>query len=310
MAEPVAIVALALEAVIGWPARLHARLGHPVGGFARIIGFCERRWNRPGSPVQTQLAGIGTLFLVMAVGGGAGWLIEQLASALFGRAAWMVIAVAALPALAQRSLFSHVTPVLRALESGDLPSARASVAMIVGRDTQTLGEEGVSAATVESLAESFCDGVVAPLFWLLALGLPGIWAYKAVNTADSLIGHPEPPLRAFGWASARTDDVANFLPARISGALICAASLRGWATMWRDHGKHASPNAGWPEAAIAGALDVRLGGPASYDGTLLDKGWLGHGRAPTAKDIRRALAVYVRACALLWLLAGGTIWLA
>lgn len=309
MAEPLAITALALEAFIGWPARIHDRIGHPVGVFAQVITVCERRWNRPDRWARTRLVGIVTLFLVLAVSGGAGWLVEQLASALFGKTAWLAIALAAFPALAQRSLYEHVTPVLRALKSNDLPSARASVAMIVGRDTDRLDEAGVSAAAAESLAESFCDGVVAPLFWLLVLGLPGIWAYKAINTADSLIGHPEPPMRAFGWASAHMDDVANFLPARISGLLICAASLRGWTVMWRDHGKHASPNAGWPEAAMAGALGVQLAGPTTYDGTRVEKQWIGQGPSPTARDIRRALAVYVRACALLWLLAGGTIWL-
>lgn len=310
MAEPVALVALALDASIGWPARLHAIVGHPVGGFARIIAACETLWNRPERPVRTRLTGAATLLLVAGLGGGAGWLVQQFAAAVLGKYAWLAIALASFPALAQRSLYDHVKPVLDALETGDLASARVAVAMIVGRDTHALDEQGVSAAAIESLAESFCDGVVAPLFWLLLLGLPGIWAYKAINTADSLIGHPEPPLRAFGWSSARADDVANYAPARISGALVCAASLRGWTYMWRDHGKHASPNAGWPEAAMAGALGVRLAGPASYDGQQVSKDWIGQGRQPETGDIRRGLAIYARACALLWLLAGATIWLA
>ncbi|QIG79058.1 adenosylcobinamide-phosphate synthase CbiB [Stakelama tenebrarum] len=309
MAEPIALIALALDAAIGWPARLYVRIGHPVGGFAHILTACQRRWNRPQRPRATRLAGCVTLALVMLAGGGTAWLVERAIHVALGDAGWPLVALAAFPALAQRSLYAHVTPVLRALERGDAGSARVALSAIVGRDTEALDEAGIGRAAIESLAESFCDGVAAPLFWLLIFGLPGIWAYKAVNTADSLIGHPEPDRRAFGWASARMDDLANFLPARLCAPLLCLAGMGGWRILWRDRGKHASPNAGWPEAAMAGALGVRLAGPIHYGGVRADKDWIGEGRAPERHDIRRALSIYVRACALLWLIAGGIIWL-
>ncbi len=164
---------------------------------------------------------------------------------------------------------------------------------------------GVTTAALESLAESFNDGVVAPAFWLVIGGLPGLFAYKAVNTADSMIGHKEPRWRSFGWASARTDDLMNLAPARLAGALISLAVGRGWQIMARDARKHASPNAGWPEAAMAGALGVQLGGPARYDGVLCERAVLGEGRSPEVCDLDRGLKAYVRACGLLWLLAAG-----
>ena len=180
--------------------------------------------------------------------------------------------------------------------------------MIVGRDVAALDEAGIARAAIESLAESVCDGVVAPLFWLLVAGLPGLWAYKAINTADSLIGHREDRWRAFGWAAARTDDIANLLPARLSGVLLCLVG-GGWRTMLRDARNHASPNAGWPEAAMAGALDLRLAGPIAYDGVILAKPYIGDGRTDaTAADLRAALAVYRRACVLLLVIAGGIAW--
>lgn len=198
---------------------------------------------------------------------------------------------------------------LRALAAGDLPAARLAVGRIVGRDTADLDEAGIARAAIESLAESFCDGVVAPLFWLLLLGLPGLWAYKAVNTADSLIGHIEPPYRDFGWAAARLDDLLNLLPARLSALLLCLAGRGGWRILRRDHARHASPNAGWPEAAMAGVLRVRLGGPVSYEGQWHAKPWIGDGGAPDLAAMRRAAKVYLRACGLLWIIALGAAWL-
>lgn len=311
MAEPVALVALALDAALGWPDWLYRRIGHPVGGFARLIAWCERRWNRPAWPeAHRRLAGVATLALLLIAGGGAGWAAQWAAVGAFGAAGYVLVALMAFPALAQRSLHGHVLAVAQALAAHDLPAARQAVGMIVGRDTAMLDEAGVARAAIESLAESFCDGVAAPLFWLVLLGLPGVWAYKAVNTADSLIGHPEPPLRAFGWASARVDDLANLAPARLAGMLLCLAGEGGWRIMLRDHARHASPNGGWPEAAMAGALGVRIAGPVSYDGVLHDKPWIGEGRTPDAAALRRALHIYLRACLLLWAIAGGVAWLA
>jgi adenosylcobinamide-phosphate synthase len=310
MGEPVALLALALDAALGWPGWLYRRVGHPVGAFARIIAACERRWNRPGSPApQRRALGVVTLLVLLLASGGVAFGVERAIRALAGERAWPLLAFAAWPALAQRSLLDHYQPVLRALADGDLTAARRAVAMIVGRDTAALDAPGVARAAIESLAESFCDGVIAPLFWLVVLGLPGAWAYKAINTADSLIGHPEEPLRAFGWAAARCDDLLNLVPARLAGALICLAGAGGWRVLWRDHGRHASPNAGWPEAAMAGALGVRLAGPIRYDGVLAAKPWIGNGGEPGVADMRRARAIYLRACALAWIVVGGLAWL-
>lgn len=310
MAEPVALAALILDAAFGWPAVVYRHIGHPVGAFARIIDACEARWNRPSWPDATRrLTGIGTVAILIAGAGGGGVLIDYALRHLLGVWAWPVIAILAAPGLAQRSLFDHVRPVAWALEADDLPAARAAVGMIVGRDTGMLDEAGVARAAIESLSESFCDGIAAPLFWLLLLGLPGIWVYKAINTADSMIGHREERWRAFGWAAARTDDALNLIPARLAGVLICFCGGGGWRILWRDARRHASPNAGWPEAAMAGALGIRLAGPVAYDGVMHDKPWIGQGSAPAdARQLRRALAIYVRACLCLWLLAGGVLW--
>lgn len=310
MVESVALLALLLDAAIGWPNRLYRHLGHPVGGFAKIIHICERRWNKSHYlGASRKMSGILTVTILLLVAGGGAWLFEWFVYAYLGPASWPLLAIAAFPALAQRSLYDHVRRVAHALHGGELDNARTAVSMIVGRDTDNLDEQGVASAAIESLAESFCDGIAAPLFWLLVLGLPGIWAYKALNTADSLIGHPEPEYRAFGWAAARCDDAANLIPARISGLLICIAGYGGWQVLWRDHDKHASPNAGWSEAAMAGALQIRLAGPISYDGKNYVKPFIGNGRSPDPADIFRAVGLYVRACGLIWLITGGILWL-
>jgi len=312
MADPLALVALALDAAIGWPDRLYAWVGHPVGWFARFLNLAERWGNRPALSAGVR-RGLGVLTIVslIALTGAAAWGLDHAARALFGRWGWIASAVLAWPALAQRSLYVHVRPVAEALLRGDLPAARSLVARVVGRDTGRLDQAGVSRAAIETLAESFCDGIVAPLFWLLLLGLPGVWMYKAINTADSMIGHKEPRWRAFGWAAARIDDGANWVPARIAGVLVCVAGAGGWAVMKRDARTHASPNAGWPEAAMAGALGVALAGPVAYDGVTQIKPWIGReGRVASPADIVTALQIYARACLLLWIIAGGVAWLA
>ncbi|WP_404479573.1 adenosylcobinamide-phosphate synthase CbiB [Novosphingobium sp. BL-52-GroH] len=305
MAEPIAATALGIEALLGWPPRIHALIGHPVGLFANVIGVCDRRLNRPDrSDRHRRIAGIAAMVLLIALTACVVALAEAGVRTLAGAWAWPVLALLAWPAMAARSLDDHVRPILSALEAGDLPAARRAVGMIVGRDTAELGEAGVARAAIESLAESFCDGVVAPLLWLVLLGLPGAWTLKAINTADSMIGHREEPYRAYGWAAARIDDVAMLAPARLSALLLCLAGGGGWSTMVRDHGLHASPNAGWPEAAMAGALGVRLAGPVAYDGLLAAKPWIGKdGREARPQDLRRALAVYRRACAVLGAIA-------
>jgi adenosylcobinamide-phosphate synthase len=293
-----ALAALATEALVGYPDRLHRRLPHPVVGLGALITTGERLLNRPErSPRARRLSGIATMAATAGIAALAGFA----ASRLPGPAP----VLAATLGLAQRSLHDHVVAVAKALEADDLPAARTAVGMIVGRDTATLDASGVAAAAIESLAESFNDGIVAPAFWLTLAGLPGLYAYKAVNTADSLIGHKEPRWKDFGWAAARTDDVMNLAPARLAGTLIAMAGgprtvRKGWRIMLRDARHHASPNAGWPEAAMAGALGVRLGGAVSYDGVLTDRPVFGEGLQPTVVDLRRALNIYVRACALLW----------
>ena len=310
MAEPIALTALALDAAFGWPRALYRRIGHPVGLFASIIEGRETQWNRPEHRFAARRAlGLLTLLILLVLAAGSGWILQHLLLASLGAWGWIAVAILAWPALAQRSLFDHVRAVGERIDAGDLAGAQSAVGMIVGRDTAALDEAGVARAAIESLAESFCDGVAAPLFWLLLLGLPGVWAYKAVNTADSLIGHREERWQAFGWAAARTDDLANWIPARLSGLLLCFAGGGGWRVLRRDARKHASPNAGWPEAAIAGALGLRLAGPIAYDGVMHDKSWIGEGTSEAGGDeIDRALAIYLRACLLLWLVAGGIAW--
>lgn len=299
------LLALIGEAAIGYPAWLLAVIGHPVIWIGAAIAALERRWNA-GDALRRRAMGIALLALVAASVGAIGWLIERWADN--GLAVGLVI-VLATTGLAQRSLDDHVRAVARPLLRGDVGAARAAVAMIVGRDTAALDESGIAVAATESLAESFCDGVVAPAFWFLVAGLPGLLICKVVNTADSMIGHRDERYLHFGWAAARTDDLVNFIPARISGALVCLGGMGGWAAMLRDARHHASPNGGWPEAAMAGVLGRRLGGPVSYDGEPAHRAWLGDGPAPDATDLMRALWVYRRACILMWLIVGGLAWL-
>lgn len=310
MAEPFALAALAIDAALGWPAALYRCVGHPVGAFAAIIGRCEAMWNTPlHSEAAKRVAGVTTVLILIGVAGGIGWGLNWLMIGALGGWSWIGIALLAAPGLAQRSLFDHVRAVRDTLASGDLEAARSAVAMIVGRDVAALDEAGIARAAIESLAESFCDGIAAPLFWLLLFGLPGIWIYKAINTADSLVGHREPRWRAFGWASARTDDLANLLPARLAGMVLCIAGGGGWRVMMRDARLHASPNAGWPEAAMAGVLGVRLAGPVAYDGVVMDKAWIGReGGDADAGDLAQALRIYRRACLILWIVAGSIAW--
>lgn len=301
--------ALAVEACVGYPHAIYRTIGHPVVWIGRAIETLEHRWNKPerGDGVRRWL---GIVTVVVIAGGAAaiGYALQAMAANVsFGT---VLIVLIATMGLAQHSLYTHVRDVLRPLLDGDLIAARTAVSQIVGRDTTALDESGVAGAALESLAESFNDGVVAPAFWLFVGGLPGLFAYKALNTADSLIGHREPRWRMFGWAAARADDIANLIPARIAGALLAIAGGGGLVVMWRDAPKHASPNAGWPEAAMAGALRIQLGGPTAYEGVLHERPIFGAGASPTVGDLARGLRIYIIACGLLWLLAatGGALW--
>lgn len=306
-----ALTALLLDAAFGWPDRLYRRVGHPVGFFAACLSWGAGKGNQPSRSFATRriwgallMLGLTGLTILLCV------LLEQAAQALLGNYSPLAIAFLAWPALAQHSLCDHGKAVAEALDQSGLAAGQQAVGMICGRDVETLDEQGVARAAIESIAESLSDGIIAPLFWLLIGGLPALWAYKAINTADSMIGHKDNQWRAFGWAAARLDDIANILPARLTALMICLCARGGWRVMWRDHGKHASPNSGWPEAAMAGALDIRVAGPVCYDGEWTKKLWIGHGRADaTTVDIRAALHILKRVCLLAWMITGALIWL-
>jgi len=300
------LIVLAIEAAVGYPQALYRAIRHPVVWIGALIAAFEARWN-VGSEPRRRLAGCVLLIVLILVPGGIGWALEQ-ASATTPIALILALLIAT-TLLAQRSLNDHVAAVLRPLQSGDLDGARESVAHIVGRDTAALDAEGVATAAIESLAESFCDGIVAPAFWFLIAGWPGLFICKAINTADSIVGHKDERHRAFGWAVARADDLVNLVPARISGLLICVVGFGGWRTMFRDAPLHASPNAGWPEAAMAGVLARQLGGPVAYEGERAFRAHLGNGPRPDVASLRAALGVYWRACLLMWLVVAGLAWL-
>ena len=302
----IAFAALLIERATGYPAILQRAIAHPVVWIGRLIAVLEARLNRPR---RRRLKGALCLALVLAA-----VLAVTLPITVFLRSmawGWLIEAVIATAFLAQASLATHVVAVADGLDES-LASGRAAVSHLVGRDPQALDRSGVARAAIESLAENASDGVAAPALWLGLLGLPGIALYKAINTADSMIGHIDARHRSFGWATARLDDLVNLLPSRLTGLVIAACGGRAVAltTMWRDAARHASPNAGWPEAAMAGALGIRLGGPRSYQGETVDLAWMGDGRIDLgAPDIRAALAVYGRCLSLLAVLAG-LAWLA
>jgi adenosylcobinamide-phosphate synthase len=304
-----ALLAAAIEATLGYPDRLFRAIGHPVTWIARVITWGDRTWNSAGdSDLQQRLQGAALLLLLVAGSLLTGLLISAILHLVLPAiVAFVVLAALASTLLAQRSLDSHVAAVAEALEGKGLAAARAAVAMIVGRDTRDLDEAGISRAAIESLAESFSDGVVAPLLWMAVAGLPGALAYKTINTADSMIGHKTPRHLHFGWAAARADDLVNLPASRLAALwLVLAALLRpglsarqAGTAAWQDAGRHDSPNAGWPEAAMAGALGLRLMGPRSYDGERVDGPWLGRGRTiATVRDVRSALSLYRTACGL------------
>jgi adenosylcobinamide-phosphate synthase len=308
MFAELAFTALAIEAAFGYPDSLYRWIGHPVSRIGALIAWCEQAWNRPEfSFERRRVLGVATLVLLLAVSALSGVVIFLLAQHFLpGFASTLISGAAASTLLAQRSLDAHVRAVADALERKGIEAGRQAVSMIVGRDTQDLDEAGVSRAAIESLAENFSDGIVAPLCWLIIAGLPGIFSYKAINTADSMIGHKSDRYLAFGWASARVDDLVNLPASRLSAfwLLVASATLSGLSprgavtTVWRDAARHRSPNAGWPEAAMAGALGLRLAGPRAYHGTMLDAHWIGDGRETAgAQDIRLALSQYRVACA-------------
>ena len=294
------LVALAIDAAIGWPEALYRRIGHPVGWIGAAIAAGERRVNEGDDRTRLIMGALLALLVIGTVAMVAVIVSEFLPAGLPGILATGLLAW---PFVAARSLHEHVADVANPLARSDVAAARTAVSRIVGRNPETLDEPAMARASLESLAENASDGVVAPLFWGALLGLPGIAAYKAVNTLDSMIGYRNDRYRHFGKAAARIDDLANLIPARLTGALISAgAKARGTAfrTMLRDARSHRSPNAGWPEAAMAGALGIRLSGPRVYDGVPTDDPWLNPvGFDPRPEDVVRGLEIYRRAVALM-----------
>jgi len=303
MSFALALFAMLVELCFGYPQALLRAIGHPVTWIGALIALLDRRLN---STKSGRAAGIIALLVLLVIVGSIAAIVQHALLKLpFGL---LITALIGSSLVAQRSLYRHVNNVATALERDGIAAGRTAVAHIVGRDTELLDEAGIARAAIESLAESFSDGVVAPVFWIAIAGLPGAALYKAINTADSMIGHHTERYEHFGWAAARLDDLVNLPASRLSALLlIAAAALRrdgtaaeAWRTVWFDAPRHRSPNAGYPEAAMAGALGLSLGGPRTYDGERIEDATMGNGRwDATAADIRRALALYRRADAIL-----------
>ncbi|PAQ00078.1 adenosylcobinamide-phosphate synthase CbiB [Mesorhizobium mediterraneum] len=309
----IAFLSLVVEFAVGYPAWLFGAIGHPVTWFGRLISFLDRRLNRDtDSDALRRRRGVHALLIIVLVPAAIAFAVETMLSGI--PAGLILTAILATSLLSQKSLAEHVEAVADGLDNGGLDIGRVAVSRIVGRDPEKLDRSGVCRAAIESLAENFSDGVVAPVFWIGVGGLAGGVAYKAANTADSMIGHRTPRHEAFGRAAARFDDLINLPASRLTALLIVAASFfvkgadagNAWRTVQRDAKKHRSPNAGWPEAAMAGALGLALAGPRSYDGVMVDDAFMGEGGRRDAEsiDIRRALKLYRTADLLLIALFG------
>jgi adenosylcobinamide-phosphate synthase len=303
-------LALIVERWIGYPNFVHDRIGHPVEWMGRLVTALDARLNAADAePAEGKALGVLALLVLLAASFIAAWLASMALAEL--RIGWILEALLATAFIAQYSLREHVDAVARGLDRS-LGEGRSAVAHIVGRDPAELDESGVARAALESLAENLSDGIVAPAFYYALLGLPGLVVYKAANTADSMIGHKSQRYFHFGWAAAQFDDLVNFPASRLSGLLFAGAAAldsresgkAALRAMWRFARHHVSPNAGWPEAALAGALGLQLGGSRSYGGRVVDLAAMGDGRAElTRNDIRRGLRLYGRALSLLFVLA-------
>lgn len=306
MFAPLALAALILDSLLGYPQGLVRRIGHPVTWMGALIAWLDRAWNRPElSDTARRVAGVVSVVTLLTATLIVSMGLVAVAALLPALAGFLLLALAAGTLLAQGSLDTHVRAVAGALETGGLEAGRRAVSQIVGRDPESLDEAGVARAAIESLAENFSDGVVAPLFWMVIAGLPGAALYKAINTADSMIGHKSERHAAFGWVAARLDDLVNLPASRLAACwIILAAALfpgtsahAAISAVARDAHRHRSPNAGWPESAMAGALGLRLAGPRIYGGKTVDDHWMGNGRPDAdATDIWAALYVYRTAC--------------
>ncbi|MEQ8480472.1 MAG: adenosylcobinamide-phosphate synthase CbiB [Hoeflea sp.] len=306
--------ALVLDRLAGDPDWLWRRAMHPVVIFGNLVGLADRHFNKADeSAAKRRQRGVATILALLGLAVVTGLVMDLISGALGPLGIVFEVVIVAV-FLAQKSLADHVCAVVTGFRERGLDGGRKAVSMIVGRDPETLDEAGVSRAAIESLAENFSDGVVAPVFWYAIFGLPGLMAYKMLNTADSMIGHLNDRHRDFGWAAARLDDAANWPAARLSAILITGgaglaiggnAVKRATATALSDSGLHRSPNAGWPEAAMAGALNLALAGPRSYGGELVMEASLNAGgrREVRVADIESALIVFSRSCDCLALVA-------
>lgn len=300
----VLLLALALDAYIGDPPGVYRLVPHPVALMGRIAGGLERRLNRPArSGATRRMRGAFMVLALVGLAAFAGWAIARLGRAVpFG---WLVELLVAMTLVAQHDLYRRVRAVAVALEDGGLEAGREALRHIGDRNPATLDAFGVARGAIESCAGKLSGDIVAPVFWYVLLGLPGMLAYKIVDTLDRMIGHRSPRYREFGATAARLDDAIAYIPARITALIIAAAAAfvpsasppRAFRAMLRDAGRHRSLNAGWPEAAMAGALDLALAGPRRYGDAVVKDAWMGSGRARAEPyDIRRALYVFLVAC--------------
>lgn len=295
------VLAMLLDAALGEPRWLWQRVPHPAVVMGRLIGWCDAKFN---AGANRRLMGSLTIVELCIAAAVLGWAVQWLPGQILD-----IVILAIL--LAQKSLVQHVQAVGDALRLS-LGDGRRAVAMIVGRDTRDMDEPGVARSAIESAAENLSDGVIAPIFWFAVAGLPGLLVYKITNTADSMIGYRTQRHEEFGWAAARLDDLLNLIPARLTAILIWAVTTRpGWGGILHDAPQHRSPNAGWPEAAMAHGLNIALSGPRSYDGQITDDPFanpdgahdLGPGDVDRAvRTLWRCWAVALASAVILWAL--------
>ncbi len=305
------LLALILDWYVGDPDVIWRRIPHPVVWMGKPIEWIESKLNAAElDGVRARQKGVFAIVGLILIAGYAGVLLQWLLEPL-GLVGTIIEVVLVGVFIAQKSMIDHVNRVIVALRNDDIDASRDAVSQIVGRDTGNLNRSQICRAAIESLAENFADGVVAPAMWFGILGLPGLLIYKMVNTADSMIGHKSDRYRDFGRAAALTDDFANWPAARFSAGLVAlAAAVKfGWNNgqramdvAMRDSGLHRSPNAGWPEAAFSGALDIALGGPRHYGAEEVRETSLNSGRRSRLNlvDLQRALMLFKTTCLVLW----------
>ncbi len=298
------VIAMVLEACFSNFQFIFRYFQHPIVTIGKFISFLDNKLNRlKRSERDRAIRGFISVVIVTSAAISFGYVIMWLsANHPFG---WIVELLLLVIFLAGRELYNAVNDVRNALDIGNIEKSRSAVSEIVGRDTALLDQYGIGRAAIESLAENFADAVIAPTFWYILFGFPGLLVSKAINTMDSMIGYKTEKYKAFGMSAARLDDILNLIPARLAGGIIVLAAIfvpkanpiKAFFAMLRDSSKHRSLNAGWPEAAMAGALDIALAGPRRYSSGRIEDSWMGNGSARvTTLDIAKALYVYLIAC--------------